>query len=215
MKCVILANGEYNNLVKYLSLIEEADIILGADGGANYAYAMGVIPYAIVGDMDSLRPEAGKYFQQQGVKFKRFPSRKDFTDTQLTLALAEEMGANEIILCGSVGKRLDHTLANLYSGIELALKGVKICHYTDNFSAYLVTREIIINGEPGDTVSVLAISDLAQGVSGEGFEYPLNNLRLKKSNPYAISNILIASRGIIRVKEGLLLVLHYPDSKEL
>ena len=54
MKCVILANGDYGDVDSCKWLLNEADIILCADGGANYAYAMGIIPAYIVGDMDSI-----------------------------------------------------------------------------------------------------------------------------------------------------------------
>jgi thiamine pyrophosphokinase len=209
MKCVILANGDYGNVDFYKGLLKEADIILCADGGANYAYKMGIIPAYIVGDMDSILPPVVDYYKEQGVEFRRYPQRKDFTDTQLILALAEELNADEIVFLGSLGKRLDHTLSNLYCGGELALKGRKVWHCTENYSAYLVNQEITISGEVGDIVSVLALTDQAKGVYEKGFEYPLQNVILKKWNPYAISNVLAENEGIIKVREGLLLVIHY------
>jgi thiamine pyrophosphokinase len=207
MKCVILANGDYGNTDSYKWLLNEADIILCADGGANYAYAMGVTPAYIVGDMDSIHPAVTDYYKEQGVEFQRYPQRKDFTDTQLILALAEELNADEIVFLGSLGKRLDHTLSNIYCGAELALKGKKVWHYTTNYSAYLVSKEIIISGEVGNIVSVLVLTDQAKGVYEEGFEYPLKNVILKKWNPYAISNVLAENKGVIRVSEGLSLMM--------
>ncbi|HBQ27775.1 MAG TPA: thiamine diphosphokinase [Syntrophomonas sp.] len=209
MKCAILANGDYGDVDSYIWLLNEADIILCADGGANYAYEMGVMPAYIVGDMDSILPRVMDYYKEQGVQFRDYPQRKDFTDTQLILNLAEEMDADEIVFLGSLGKRLDHTLSNIYCGAELALKGKKVWHYTTNCSAYLVNKEITINGEVGDMVSVLVLTDQAQGVYEEGFEYPLKNVILEKWNPYAISNVLAENKGVIRVREGLLLVIHY------
>lgn len=209
MKCVILANGDYGNIDSYKWLLKETDIILCADGGANYAYKMGITPAYIVGDMDSIHPPVVDYYKEQGVEFRRYPQRKDFTDTQLILALAEELNASEIVFLGSLGKRLDHTLSNLYCGGELALKGKKVWHYTANYAAYLVNKGITISGQVGDIVSVLALTDEAQGVYEEGFEYPLKNVILKKWNPYAISNVLAKNEGVIRVGEGLLLVIHY------
>ena len=195
-------------------MLNEADIILCADGGANYAYEMGVIPAYIVGDMDSILPQVIDYYNEQGVEFRRYPQRKDFTDTQLILNLAEEIEADEIIFLGSLGKRLDHTLSNIYCGAELALKGKKVWHYTVNYSAYLVNKKITISGEAGDIVSVLVLTDQAQGVYEEGFEYPLKNVTLEKWNPYAISNMLAENEGVIKVREGLLLVIHYHGNKK-
>jgi len=209
MKCIIMANGAYDDIISYRWLLEEADVILCADGGANYAYQMGVMPAHIVGDMDSIGLEVKEYYQKQGVPLKKYPQRKDFTDTQLILELADELGAQEIVFIGSLGKRLDHTLSNLYSGAELALKGKKIWHYSADYSVYLVNNELTVKGKTGDRVSVLALSDIARGVYEEGFEYPLENVILEKWNPYAVSNMLKKDKGVIRVREGLLLVFHY------
>jgi len=89
------------------------------------------------------------------------------------------------------------------------MKGRKVWHYTANYSAYLVNKEITISGKVGDIVSVLVLTDQAQGVYEEGFEYPLKNVILEKWNPYAISNVLATNEGVITVREGLLLVIHY------
>jgi thiamine pyrophosphokinase len=213
MKCVILANGDHGDVNSYKWLLNEADIILCADGGANYAYEMGVTPTYIVGDMDSILPAVTDYYKEQGVEFRRYPQRKDFTDTQLILALAEELNADEIVFLGSLGRRLDHTLSNIYCGAELALKGKKVWHYTTNYSAYLVSKEITINGEVGNIVSVLVLTDQAKGVYEEGFEYPLKNAILEKWNPYAISNVLTKNEGVIKIREGLLLVIHYHGNR--
>jgi thiamine pyrophosphokinase len=210
-----MANGDYGDIRNYRRLLDEADTILCADGGANYAHEMGVLPAHIVGDMDSIRPQVKAYYEEQKVPFKKYPQRKDFTDTQLILELAEELGASEIIFVGSLGKRLDHTLSNLYCGAELALRGRKVWHYSANCSAYLVSRECIVHGKIGDKVSVLALSDKARGVYEQGFEYPLENVILEKWNPYAISNVLKEEKGIVRVQEGLLLVLHYHGKSSL
>lgn len=209
MKCVILANGDYGDVDSCKWLLNEADIILCADGGANYAYQMDATPAYIVGDMDSILPQVMDFYKEQGVEFRRYPQRKDFTDTQLILNLIEELDADEIVFLGSLGKRLDHTLANIYCGAELALKGKKVWHYTSSYSAYLVSNEITISGKVGDMVSVLALSEQAQGVYEQGFEYPLKNVTLEKWNPYAISNVLAKNEGVIKVGKGLLLVIHY------
>lgn len=213
MKCVVLANGKYGPLSEYRSVICPDDTLLCADGGANYAYEMGVIPSYIVGDMDSIRPEVREFYTAHQVQFRKYPRRKDFTDTQLALSLAEELGADEVLFLGTLGKRLDHTLSNLYCGIELAMMGKKIVHYAPDCAVYLIAQSLTISGQKGDMVSVLPLSEEARGVCEKGFEYPLDNVVLEKKNPYAVSNILAKSQGEISVEEGVLAVFHYlkPD----
>jgi thiamine pyrophosphokinase len=114
MQCTILANGEYAPLFNYRSIVDNSSLLICADGGANYAYQMEIVPHYIVGDLDSISPKALEYYTKLEVPFYRYPKRKDFTDMQLALAIAESKGANHIYFLGSLGGRLDHTLSNLY-----------------------------------------------------------------------------------------------------
>ncbi len=212
MKCVVLANGEYGPLEEYRAVVCADDIIICADGGANYAYEMGLIPAYIVGDMDSIRPEVKEFYARQTV-VKKYPRRKDFTDTQLALSLAEELGADEVLFLGTLGKRLDHTLSNLYSGIEMAIMGKQVAHFSPDCIVYLTAQRIIISGQKGDVVSVLPLSEKASGVSEKGFEFPLEKVVLEKKNPYTVSNILAQERGEISVEDGILAVFHFLKSE--
>lgn len=209
MRCIILANGEYGEVDAYRDIFKNSDTILCADGGANYAFQMGLIPDSVIGDLDSVRPEVSKYFDAQGVEFIRYPARKDLTDLQLALDLARERGAEQIVLLGALGKRLDHTLYNIYAGIELARQGVRISHFTPDCQIYLVQDRLIIDGTAGDIVSLLALTDRVEGASMEGFEYSLKEPVLRSDQPYAISNVLAGSRGVIELRSGILAVFHY------
>lgn len=209
MRCIILANGEYGEIAAYEDLFKNSDTILCADGGANYAFMMGVIPDSIIGDLDSVRPEVRKYFAAQDVEFIEYPVRKDLTDLQLALELARERGADEIVLLGALGKRLDHTLQNLYAGIKMVRQGVRISHYTPECWVYLIQDELFIKGQAGDIVSVIALTDRVEGAFESGFEYDLKEPILRSDQPYTISNLLAGPQGVIRLQTGILAVFHY------
>jgi len=209
MRCIILANGEYGEIESYRKLFRDGDVILCADGGANYAYEMGVMPAAIIGDLDSIRPEVKEFYETCPVRFQKYPPRKDFTDMQLVLSAALELGAEEIILLGTLGKRLDHTLANLYSGIDMVRKGIKLSHYTPKCWVHIINQDIVIEGRPGDLVSVLTLTDEAHGVSEVGFEYTPTDATMESSKPYAVSNVLVGQQGTVGVQSGILAVFHY------
>jgi len=209
MKCMLLANGEYGDLELYKGVISGVDCVICADGGANYAYRLGLKPNYIVGDMDSINPEISGHYADSGTVVKKYPRSKDFTDTQLALSLAQEIGAREITLLGSLGGRLDHTMSNLYAGWEASERGIKVIHYTPQCMVYLLKGKLTLNGNKGDLVSVLALSERATGVYETGFEYPLDNVVLEMRNPFAVSNVMSASKAEIRAKSGMLLVFHY------
>lgn len=209
MKYIVMANGYYGDLEFYKKHISGEEQILCADGGANYAYKMGLIPSAIVGDMDSILPEVKQYYTEQEVSIKKFPRRKDFTDTQLVLSNACEMGASEILLLGSLGKRLDHTMSNLYCALDLVRQGIKITYLSPAGYIYLINKEIQLEGKVGDLISILSMTEESRGVSTEGLEYPLDHVVLETRNPYAISNALVGTHGAVSVEDGVLAVFHY------
>jgi len=209
MRSIILANGEYGDINWYSGLFRDGDYIICADGGANYAFKLGVMPAIIIGDMDSIYPEVKKHFFNKGVEMKQYPRRKDLTDTQIALTLAEEAGSDEILFIGTLGKRLDHTLSNIYCGIEPAQRNIQIIHFSPDCTIYLVSKGLEIRGEKGDIVSVISLTEETSGVCLQGFEYPLDNVVLKNSQPFAVSNILAHDKGEVKVKEGVLAVFLY------
>lgn len=209
VKCVLLANGEYGDLEKYRHILVGIDHVICADGGANYAYRLGLKPDYIIGDMDSISPEIAEYYAGAGVTVKKYPRSKDFTDTQLAFALAQEIGVREIMLLGSLGGRLDHTMSNLYAGVEAVQQGIKVAHFTPECIVYLLKGKMTLQGRKGDLVSVLALTESATGVYEIGFEYPLDNVMMEMSNPFAISNVMSADQAEIQVQCGILAVFHY------
>jgi len=211
MQCTILTNGEYAALFRYRSIIDNSESIICADGGANYAYQLEIVPNCIIGDMDSIYPKVLEHYTRMEVPILKYPKRKDFTDTQLALGAADEKGADSITLIGSLGGRLDHTLSNLYCCMDMVQKGYSIMHYHPDYQVYIVNRCLELAGTAGDIVSVLALTDIAQGVTEIGFEYPLQEVVLESRNPYAVSNIMTDSTAVIQVQEGMLAVFHYPQ----
>ncbi len=209
MRCVVFANGEYGLIGAYNDLIKDNDLVLCADGGANYAHNLGITPDFIIGDMDSIADEVREYYQRQGIKFKKYPCSKDFTDTQLALSLAEELGADVIVVVGTLGGRLDLTMSNIYAGMEMAQRGRKIRHYSPDCTVYLLTGRLVLQGHKGDRVSIMSLSDQTYGVYEIGFVYPLHNAGIAKTNPYAVSNIIEDDIAEISLSRGILLVFHY------
>lgn len=70
--CLILLNsGTYKHEL-FMNLCRKCDFLICADGGANFLYdhqeREEIIPKAIVGDLDSFKPEARKYYESKGTK---------------------------------------------------------------------------------------------------------------------------------------------------
>ncbi len=69
-KCIILANGKSPKKKEIISYISKNYDLICADGGANSAYKLGIIPNFIVGDLDSIKPKVKKFFKEYSVIIK-------------------------------------------------------------------------------------------------------------------------------------------------
>ena len=95
-----------------------SDVVIAADGGAALADVLGWPIDALVGDFDSIEPDTLARTRAAGATVRAFPSDKDETDLELALAEARERAADEVIVVGGGGGRLDHLL-----GVIAALSG--------------------------------------------------------------------------------------------
>lgn len=212
MNGVLLLNGEYGELGWYQNRAKGYQQIICADGGGNYAHLLGIDPTLIVGDMDSIWAPTLEYFSEIGVPLRTVPKEKDFTDTQLALEVAREMGVTQATLWGAIGDRLDHTLATIFSVISFIKRGMTINLESPQMTIHFVMGpkgKLSLAGNLGDTVSVLAIGTDANGVELKGFQYPLSKATLKAFEPIGVSNVLTQKNAEIRVEDGILAVFQH------
>lgn len=83
----------------------------------------GVTPVVSVGDFDSLTAAERTTVQSAVKDIRSVQAEKDDTDTQLALSIAlTEFNADQVVLYGATGGRLDHFLANLFMPLETRFK---------------------------------------------------------------------------------------------
>lgn len=210
MKVCIVLNGEVKDYIKTKEMIlkENYDYIIGADGGCNHLFKMNITPNYIVGDLDSIEIEVIEYYENKNVIFKRYPSHKDETDSEICIYMAKELGADEIDLFGTLGGRLDHTLANI--GLMNYIKDYNMRPriLTSEEEILIVKDETItLKGRKGDTISVISINGEAKGVTLEKLEYPLDNAIVNHLSPLGISNVMLEDDCRISIKDGCALII--------
>lgn len=207
----IVAGGELGDpglLREQVAAVEPAAVIC-ADRGARHLQAAGIVPTLIVGDMDSLDAESARLYEAGGCRFIRHPREKDETDTELALGEAFGMAPAEVRIWGAMGFRIDHTLANLSLLVQGAERGVEVKLIDEWCEVFLVTRRTLLDGEEGQTVSLLPFAGDAAGVTLTGFEYPLTKAVLAVGHPRGTSNRLIGRQGVIEIETGSLLAVRY------
>jgi thiamine pyrophosphokinase len=187
-------------------LIRPDDFIICADKGANNAARLGIWPDVLIGDFDSIEPPFLEQFKSAGVKIISYPAEKDETDTQLALDYAMSLKPKEIILTGALGKRPDHSLANIFLLLRADDAGMKCSIVESRGKIYLTSKSMVIRGRPGDLVSILSLGK-AEGVDLTGFKYPSKDGVLDYRNPaLGVSNELVGDKGNISVSSGVVLV---------
>jgi thiamine pyrophosphokinase len=183
--------------------------VICADGGARHLLDTGMIPSLIVGDMDSLDQVSQDLYESMGVRIIRRPKEKNETDTELALKEAFALTPSEVWIWGALGHRIDHSLANISLLAQGNKLGIDVKLIDTWCEVFLVARRTILEGEVGQTISLLPFGGAASGITLTGFEYPLTKALMEVGSPYGISNRLTARQGIIEVDTGVLLVVRY------
>lgn len=200
MTALIVGNGCDINK----SLIESLNIdyVICADGGLEKVKKLGLIPNLILGDFDSVDPKVLEEYKNLNIETVTYPSEKDYTDMELAISHAVKIGFKDIILIGASGTRLDHTMANLMLIERYHKKGINIKILDNNNSIQSVTNTLIIPFKKSHYVSVIPISENIEGLTLEGFKYPLSNVNVERGSTLCISNELIENEGVIKINKG-------------
>ena len=118
-RCVILSACPVQPELK--RLLRSDDFIIACDAGYRNCVRLGCKPDIIVGDFDSAPCP-----QQDTDDIVVLPHVKDDTDTEYAAKLAAQKGFDEVLLLGALGgRRVEHTLANLCTGLGLEQRGIR------------------------------------------------------------------------------------------
>jgi len=203
-KIVIIANGSITGINFHKKLLEDADLIICADGGANTAKKMNIRPDYIIGDFDSADSSILDFFKDQNTNIIK-DQNENKTDLELALSLAESLDPREILIIGAFGDRIDHTLANILCLTKIKA-GVKAKMIDNKNIIELVEKSIDIDGEKGSIISIVPLTDVS-GLSYSGMKWLLSD-KNTKFGWFGISNKLTKNNAKVSLSEGKILVIH-------
>ena len=186
---------------RFLEEPPDSAYIIAADSGYNTVKAMELTPDIVLGDFDSLekKPFCGEIITA--------PAEKDDTDTMLAVKIALERGFREIFIAGSIGGRLDHTLANIQTLAYVKAHGGFGRLIGENDTAELIeSGTYSYKRREGMYISLFSYGSFAV-VTISGVKYPLDKWRLENTFPLGISNEITAEECSITVSEGQILVV--------
>ena len=206
---VIFANGLMPEPENVGALIAADARIVAADGGARHALALGLIPDLVIGDLDSITPADLQRVRASGAEIERHPVDKDATDLELALDRVQSWGSEEVLLLGAWGGRLDQSLANLFLLANPRYRSMRLSLASGRQTAWIVRDQLVIRGQAGDIVSVLALSPQVTGLTyDDGLRWRLQGVTLSFGSSRGVSNEMTAPQATIRLQSGVLLVMH-------
>ncbi|HSD98556.1 MAG TPA: thiamine diphosphokinase [Patescibacteria group bacterium] len=208
MHCVIFSGGTISRSTLVRSAIKQADFIIAADGGAESALRMGIVPGVVIGDFDSVSPKTMRKLEKKQATLLKFPQEKDETDTELALDYAIKHKATDItILGGNNGDRFDHVIANL---LLATTSKVSVKFINGNQVMWIEKGPIIrtISGKKGDLLSLIPLLGDVKGVTLEGLQYGLKNETLAFGKPRGVSNVFLGKKASVQFAKGLLLIVY-------
>ena len=178
--------------------------LVGADGGGDAIGAAGLVPAAIIGDLDSLIDRAG---WEARTRVVHVPEQIT-TDFQKALY---STAAPVTMALGMTGKRLDHTLAALSTVLEYGPER-RIMLVDEVDVAFAAVGRFAFEAAAGERVSIHPLVRIGFAHSS-GLFYPLDGLMLEPAGRLGTSNAATGGRVEI-VPDGAyqlvpwLLILH-------
>jgi thiamine pyrophosphokinase len=134
----------------------------------------------------------------------RYPTAKDYTDTELAMQEVIKKGCQKIWIIGGGGGRLDH----LFGIRSLFERDIFPCRWiTDKEDIYCLEKgEHHFSVDAGETVSVFPLGDNKWEVTSERLKWPLDNIKWNRGF-FGLCNIAIDDVFKITVQAGRFMLI--------
>ncbi len=203
-KCIIIANGKSptKKVVDYF-VNKGFSAIICADGGANSAKKIGIIPNFIIGDLDSISLSTLNYLKNKSTIIQI--KRQNDTDVEKCLKFAIKKGFKEAILLGVTGDRLDHTICNLGIVIKF-FNRIKILLAAESSFLTPINKMTTFKSKIGETISIYGF-DKKTKITSSGLKYKLHNTMLPFGIKESTSNVTVSNIVELNVKGGIVFII--------
>ena len=200
-RAVVIAGGEIISYERVRSFLGPEDYYIFCDSGLFHKENLNVEPDLIIGDFDSHEKV------DTGSEIITLPEMKDDTDSLSGVKLALKRGFKDFLLLGMTGRRMDHTLCNLY-----LLSYIKSHHgralIVDDWSEMeVVEKEEVFISDSYAYFSLIAWKGKCEGVNIENALYPLSSAVIEPEYQYGISNEPLKGGSRVWVEKGSLLLI--------
>lgn len=204
-RILIVANGEDFSPDKIKDLALKSDYIIASDGGYRILADLDIKPDLVMGDLDSVDAAA----IDPAIPVQQFPPEKDYSDSQLAIEHALELGAREINLCAATGSYVDHSFANIINLFIFCKEQQKIRLITANASIFTINRKAEFTGLAGRRVSFFPLGEV-KNFRLEGFKYIFDTKDITTFR-YSLSNVISSPQAGVNFERGLVFCVLFDE----
>lgn len=211
-----IVGGGPDELLPDLSLYNSNECIwVGVDRGVKTLLNHGMVPFISFGDFDSIDTVEFEKISHEMANIQIFQPEKDETDMELAINWALDQQPTTIRIFAGTGGRLDHFLANIQLVLKPILKNI-------NCMIEIIDRQNIVYAVQAGShqlhkmdekkyISFIPITPSVEGLTLQGFKYPLKDCHIPLGSTLCISNELITQFGTFSFVRGILLVIRSSD----
>ncbi len=190
--------------------VQPGDFVVACDAGYRNAERLDLRADLIVGDFDSAPQPKTEH------ETIVLPHVKDDTDTQYAARWLLEHGYDTITMLGALGgARLEHTLANLATGLYLAKNGVQVQLADERSELHFLVpgQEMVLHRGNWMYLSLFPMEGTLTGVGISGAYYLLTDAELTADYPLGVSNEFTEDTARLSCKGGCGVVVLTRDDR--
>ncbi|MBL8992660.1 MAG: thiamine diphosphokinase [Spirochaetia bacterium] len=204
---LLFANGSYEEPAWFKKIASRFDCLVGVDGGAHFLLENDLAPHLVVGDLDSLRPEALKSLEGKAL-IHRDPDQNTF-DLEKALLLILKHSDKKIVIAGATGGRFDHALANLMLLSRFTDRDIRLVDATQELFFISPDKSSEKNSWTaplGTAVSLLPLGEV-KGVRSSGLRYECRDLDMVHTGLIGSSNEMSLPEANVSIHTGTLALI--------
>jgi thiamine pyrophosphokinase len=210
MEALVFAGGDPVD-ARWRDALPVGAWIVAADSGLEHVHALGLRADLVVGDMDSVAPDALERALAEGSAVEAYSTDKDATDLELALTAAKHAGATRVTVLGAGGGRLDHFHANVLLFASPEWEAFELHALIGTAHIVVVRWRAELRGKVGSIVSLLAPAGPATGIRTHGLRWALTDDELIPGSTRGVSNEMTEPVATISLTGGVLLAIQ-PDA---
>ncbi|MGM9758665.1 MAG: thiamine diphosphokinase [Parabacteroides sp.] len=168
--CIVMANGAFPEREVLWDLVRQARCLIACDGASDRLIRRGIVPTAIVGDLDSIPEETRRQYAD-----RIYPViDQEINDLTKSVRHAASLKERNVLILGATGLREDHTLGNISLLMDYAPLFDRIEMATDYGWFTPLLHSATLSSQPGQQISIFSLCPTAR-ITSQGLRWSIQD----------------------------------------